>query len=96
MSSSVFFLFYLSASCGILIFTRPTCLRCAVGTSERILPTAFTVLITSCTVRNVYLRCGHTVNLPEETTECEDANCKFSSFHPGNCKPPACLRTCWK
>ncbi|PBK91038.1 hypothetical protein ARMGADRAFT_933103, partial [Armillaria gallica] len=47
-------------------------------------------------VRNVYLRCGHTVNLPEEIIRCEQSDCKFSLFHPAGCKPPACLRTCWQ
>ncbi|PBK91100.1 hypothetical protein ARMGADRAFT_1166657 [Armillaria gallica] len=47
-------------------------------------------------VRNVYLRCGHTVNLPEEIIRCEKANCKFSLFHPASCKPLVCLRTCWQ
>ncbi|KAK0203361.1 hypothetical protein DFS33DRAFT_1330506 [Desarmillaria ectypa] len=47
-------------------------------------------------VRNVYTRCGHTVNLPEEIIWCEQLNCKFSLFHPASCKPPDCLRTCWQ
>ncbi|PBK91095.1 hypothetical protein ARMGADRAFT_933202, partial [Armillaria gallica] len=47
-------------------------------------------------VRNVYLRCGHTVNLPEEIIRCEQSTCRFSLFHPADCKPPACLKTCWQ
>ncbi|PBK64001.1 hypothetical protein ARMSODRAFT_893478, partial [Armillaria solidipes] len=43
-------------------------------------------------VRNVYIRCGHAVSL----IRCEESNCRFSLFHPANCKPPACLRTCWQ
>ncbi|KAK0443823.1 hypothetical protein EV421DRAFT_2035266, partial [Armillaria borealis] len=33
-------------------------------------------------VRNVYLRCRHTINLPEQIVRCEESNCKFSHFHP--------------
>ncbi|PBK87995.1 hypothetical protein ARMGADRAFT_438654 [Armillaria gallica] len=47
-------------------------------------------------VRNVYIRCDHAVNLPEEYIRCEQSNCKFSLFHPAKCKPPACLRICWQ
>ncbi|SJK98985.1 uncharacterized protein ARMOST_02266 [Armillaria ostoyae] len=47
-------------------------------------------------VVNVYIRCGHTINLPEEVIRCEQPNCKFSLFHPPSCRPPACLRTCWQ
>ncbi|KAK0457908.1 uncharacterized protein EV420DRAFT_1545228, partial [Desarmillaria tabescens] len=47
-------------------------------------------------VRNVYLQCGHAVNLPEIYIRCEESNCKFSIFHPASCKAPACLRTCWQ
>ncbi|PBK92130.1 hypothetical protein ARMGADRAFT_900126, partial [Armillaria gallica] len=41
---------------------------------------------------NVYLRCGHAENL----VPCEQANCKFSPFHPANCRPPSCHQTCWQ
>ncbi|PBK79051.1 hypothetical protein ARMGADRAFT_951421, partial [Armillaria gallica] len=47
-------------------------------------------------VRNVYLRCGHAINLPEEIVRCEDSNCKFSLFHSESCTPPTCLQTCWQ
>ncbi|KAK0193091.1 hypothetical protein F5146DRAFT_531236 [Armillaria mellea] len=47
-------------------------------------------------VRNIYLRCGHTFNLPEEIIQCEQSNCKFSLFHSSHCKPPICLQTCWQ
>ncbi|KAK0464845.1 hypothetical protein IW261DRAFT_1163930 [Armillaria novae-zelandiae] len=47
-------------------------------------------------VRNVYLRCGHAFNLPEEIIQCEESKCKFSLFHSSHCKPPVCLRTCWQ
>ncbi|KAK0489725.1 hypothetical protein EDD18DRAFT_577349 [Armillaria luteobubalina] len=47
-------------------------------------------------VRNVYLRCGHTINLPEQIVRCEESNCRFSLFHPQDCRPPTCLRTCWQ
>ncbi|KAK0210082.1 hypothetical protein DFS33DRAFT_1402003 [Desarmillaria ectypa] len=47
-------------------------------------------------VRNIYLRCGHAVNLPEETVVCEQSNCKFSPFHPASCRPPSCQKTCWQ
>ncbi|KAK0494416.1 hypothetical protein EDD18DRAFT_1174090 [Armillaria luteobubalina] len=47
-------------------------------------------------VRNVYLRCGHTVNLPEDIIQCKETHCKFSLFHPASCRPPVCQRTCWQ
>ncbi|KAK0489713.1 hypothetical protein EDD18DRAFT_1186623, partial [Armillaria luteobubalina] len=47
-------------------------------------------------VRNIYIRCGHAISLPEEYIRCEQSNCKFSLFHPASCKPPACLQTCWQ
>ncbi|PBK79037.1 hypothetical protein ARMGADRAFT_951439, partial [Armillaria gallica] len=50
-------------------------------------------------VRNVYLECGHAINLVRPLhfdVRCEDSNCKFSPFHPENCKPPTCLQTCWQ
>ncbi|GAW03956.1 hypothetical protein F5879DRAFT_183868 [Lentinula edodes] len=45
-------------------------------------------------VRNLYLKCGHAVNLPEQEISCENEHCKFSPFHPKNC--PNCTRTCWQ
>ncbi|KAK0220556.1 hypothetical protein IW262DRAFT_1034650 [Armillaria fumosa] len=47
-------------------------------------------------VRNIYVRCGHAFNLPEEIIQCEQSKCKFSLFHSAGCKPPICLRTCWQ
>ncbi|KAK0460098.1 uncharacterized protein EV420DRAFT_250755 [Desarmillaria tabescens] len=47
-------------------------------------------------VRNVYLQCGHIINLPDKIIRCEESKCKFSLFHPANCKPPVCRRTCWQ
>ncbi|KAK0473935.1 hypothetical protein IW261DRAFT_663191 [Armillaria novae-zelandiae] len=47
-------------------------------------------------VRNVYLKCGHGENLPEEIIPCEQSNCRFSPFHPANCRPPTCHQTCWQ
>ncbi|KAG7441166.1 uncharacterized protein BT62DRAFT_832797, partial [Guyanagaster necrorhizus] len=47
-------------------------------------------------VRNIYLRCGHSITLPEQIIQCEESTCKFSIFHPESCKPPGCLKTCWQ
>ncbi|KAG1778344.1 hypothetical protein EV702DRAFT_1095817, partial [Suillus placidus] len=45
-------------------------------------------------VRNVYLRCGHTFNIPDESIVCDDSRCKFSPNHPATCLPPTCKSTC--
>ncbi|KAJ3722525.1 hypothetical protein C8R42DRAFT_45518 [Lentinula raphanica] len=45
-------------------------------------------------VRNIYTRCGHGVNLPEEEIKCDLVNCKFSPAHRPNC--PNCSQTCWQ
>ncbi|KAJ3794784.1 hypothetical protein GGU11DRAFT_279784 [Lentinula aff. detonsa] len=45
-------------------------------------------------VRNIYLKCGHAVNLPEQEVSCENEHCKFSPFHPNVC--PNCTKTCWQ
>ncbi|TRM57161.1 hypothetical protein BD626DRAFT_225253 [Schizophyllum amplum] len=45
-------------------------------------------------VRNVYLRCGHAENLPDQMIECGSRNCKFSPNHPPSCQPPRCTQTC--
>ncbi|KAJ3824307.1 hypothetical protein EV361DRAFT_552289 [Lentinula raphanica] len=45
-------------------------------------------------VRNVYNKCGHAVNLPEEEVPCENEHCKFSPFHPKVCAN--CTKTCWQ
>ncbi|KAE9408976.1 hypothetical protein BT96DRAFT_985298 [Gymnopus androsaceus JB14] len=37
---------------------------------------------TSPIVRNMYLKCGHAVNLPEQEVSCENVRCKFSPFIP--------------
>ncbi|KZT29273.1 hypothetical protein NEOLEDRAFT_587162 [Neolentinus lepideus HHB14362 ss-1] len=47
-------------------------------------------------VRNVYLRCGHAINLPEEEIKCDSVRCKFSPNHPSTCVPPSCTQTCWQ
>ncbi|KAG2040325.1 hypothetical protein BDR03DRAFT_949643 [Suillus americanus] len=45
-------------------------------------------------VRNVYLRCGHAFNLPDELITCDSSRCKFSPNHPATCLPPTCKQTC--
>ncbi|KAG2126816.1 hypothetical protein DEU56DRAFT_821789 [Suillus clintonianus] len=45
-------------------------------------------------VRNVYLRCGHAINLPDQLITCENTRCKFSPNHPTTCGPPTCKQTC--
>ncbi|KAF8351608.1 hypothetical protein F5887DRAFT_938319, partial [Amanita rubescens] len=47
-------------------------------------------------VRNLYKRCGHAVNLPDEEIKCSSATCKFSPAHPKECAPPMCTATCWQ
>ncbi|KAK0499840.1 hypothetical protein EDD18DRAFT_1152852, partial [Armillaria luteobubalina] len=43
-------------------------------------------------VRNVYTRCGHGVTLPDQEIRCNLVNCKFSTTHPGHCRPPTCTK----
>ncbi|KAI4520633.1 hypothetical protein K523DRAFT_350796 [Schizophyllum commune Tattone D] len=45
-------------------------------------------------VQNVYQRCGHVENMPEEMIECGSSRCKFSAYHPPTCQPPSCTKTC--
>ncbi|OJA20032.1 hypothetical protein AZE42_04459 [Rhizopogon vesiculosus] len=45
-------------------------------------------------VRNVYLRCGHALNLPDELIACDRPSCRFSPNHPRTCVPPICKETC--
>ncbi|KAK0190719.1 hypothetical protein F5146DRAFT_1045452 [Armillaria mellea] len=47
-------------------------------------------------VRNVYTRCGHGVTLPDQEIRCNLVNCKFSTTHPGHCRPPTCTKNCWQ
>ncbi|KIY46258.1 hypothetical protein FISHEDRAFT_47616 [Fistulina hepatica ATCC 64428] len=47
-------------------------------------------------VRNVFLRCGHAQNLPDQMIYCDSETCKFSPRHPPNCTPPKCRGTCWQ
>ncbi|THH21457.1 hypothetical protein EW146_g100 [Bondarzewia mesenterica] len=47
-------------------------------------------------VKNIYLHCGHAVELPEELIRCESVTCKFSAYHPPTCRPPTCKTTCWQ
>ncbi|KAH7924072.1 hypothetical protein BV22DRAFT_1014025, partial [Leucogyrophana mollusca] len=46
-------------------------------------------------VRNVYLRCGHAVNLSSQIP-CDNQRCKFSPNHPRDCVLPQCKQTCWQ
>ncbi|KAJ7582740.1 hypothetical protein C8J56DRAFT_955593 [Mycena floridula] len=46
-------------------------------------------------VQNTYLRCGHSVRLPDQLIACDDRFCKFSARHPSNCGPN-CGTTCWQ
>ncbi|KAF8803007.1 hypothetical protein BYT27DRAFT_7111057, partial [Phlegmacium glaucopus] len=48
-------------------------------------------------VCNIYLRCGHRIQLVSTLflVECyESPRCKFSPYHSAMCTPPACIRTC--
>ncbi|KAH9961010.1 hypothetical protein BC827DRAFT_349573 [Russula dissimulans] len=45
-------------------------------------------------VKNIYLYCGHNVDLKEELIQCADTNCRLSPFHPVNCVN--CKKTCWQ
>ncbi|KAF8264662.1 hypothetical protein EI94DRAFT_1737959 [Lactarius quietus] len=45
-------------------------------------------------VKNIYLYCGHSVDLKEELIQCADTHCRLSPFHPSNC--PNCKKTCWQ
>ncbi|KAL1746483.1 hypothetical protein HDZ31DRAFT_62154 [Schizophyllum fasciatum] len=47
-------------------------------------------------VCNVYNRCGHAENMPDQLIQCEARNCKFSPNHPTSCKPPSCTKTCFQ
>ncbi|KAK0243007.1 hypothetical protein EDD85DRAFT_312722 [Armillaria nabsnona] len=47
-------------------------------------------------IRNVYTRCGHGVTLPDQEIRCNLVNCKFSTTHPGHCRPPTCTKNCWQ
>ncbi|GLB35663.1 hypothetical protein LshimejAT787_0212280 [Lyophyllum shimeji] len=47
-------------------------------------------------VCNVYLVCGHRLQLPDETITCDSEYCKFSPRHPPSCQPPRCTQTCWQ
>ncbi|KAK0453876.1 hypothetical protein EV421DRAFT_716983 [Armillaria borealis] len=42
------------------------------------------------------LRCGHGVTLPDQEIRCNLVNCKFSTTHPGHCRPPTCTKNCWQ
>ncbi|KAN0131172.1 hypothetical protein V8E53_011064 [Lactarius tabidus] len=45
-------------------------------------------------VKNIYLYCGHTIDLKEELIQCADTHCRLSPFHPSNCGN--CKKTCWQ
>lgn len=45
-------------------------------------------------VRNTFLVCGHSYDLPEEEIKCSNARCRFSDYHDPNCVEPECRRTC--
>lgn len=45
-------------------------------------------------VRNDFLLCGHSYQLPDELIECGKQNCRFSAYHDPNCVEPECRRTC--
>ncbi|KAJ7721172.1 hypothetical protein DFH07DRAFT_858037 [Mycena maculata] len=47
-------------------------------------------------VRNLYIQCGHAVNLVDEEIKCDLVRCRFSPVHPKNCAGQACIRTCWQ
>ncbi|KAF8803019.1 hypothetical protein BYT27DRAFT_6748074 [Phlegmacium glaucopus] len=45
-------------------------------------------------VCNIYLRCGHRIQQPDEHILCASPRCKFSPNHSPLCTPPACTQTC--
>ncbi|KAF8815946.1 hypothetical protein BYT27DRAFT_7128458 [Phlegmacium glaucopus] len=47
-------------------------------------------------VCNLYLQCGHRVEMPDELVCCSSVNCKFSPNHSPICMPPKCNQTCFQ